>query len=357
MVLKLHQNTLQILKTGGDCCHSTARGGDQMEAMKRPRCKMYNWQIYRRHGRVTLMAIIVISGMIVASSSTSGLKDFGRNRFHPFLATNSPTTGSINPAELSLPNDDEGFPTDITTRMTTPIGGRTRAVNGFPFVGQSIRNRTLEITSWSRQKFTPESRMDANGPNSSKNGAATSWRQKLKMGKEALEGAGSFVQLEVKPRIESLAISKSLRMLCLQGRAGLAYVPSSNSINVQVTVEDLIFGSRLSMVDGTIYITKEFGFGIGRLLSVSLGFDMITENYFVSAESIANPTESGTWSLKRHQNFRLLEVRKAPLLGSGHLDMRVKGELEFENFVKDGNVVPPLPLRLRLSDLDFELKF
>jgi len=50
-------------------------------------------------------------------------------------------------------------------------------------------------------------------------------------------------------------------------------------------------------------------------------------------------------------------VRKAPLLGSGHLDMRVKGELEFENFVKDGNVVPPLPLRLRLSDLDFELKF
>mmetsp|Transcript_7175 Transcript_7175/g.9840 ORF Transcript_7175/g.9840 Transcript_7175/m.9840 type:complete len:83 (+) Transcript_7175:1026-1274(+) len=77
----------------------------------------------------------------------------------------------------------------------------------------------------------------------------------------------------------------------------------------------------------------------------------------VSAESIASPTESGTWSLKRHQNFRLLEVRKAPLLGSGHLNMRVKGELEFENIVKDGNVVPPLPLRLRLSDLDFELKF
>ena len=46
------------------------------------------------------------------------------------------------------------------------------------------------------------------------------------------------------------------------------------------------------------------------------------------------------------------------MLGSGYLDMTVKGEIEFESMVKkNGAVVPPLPLRLRFSDLDFELKF
>jgi len=100
------------------------------------------------------------------------------------------------------------------------------------------------------------------------------------------------------------------------------------------------------------------GFGVGRLLSVSFGFDMITENYFLSAESIANPTDAGTWAFRRYQTFRLMEVKKVPILGSGNLDVKVKGELEFENVLKkDGSVAPPLPLRARISDLDFELKF